>query len=317
MLTFHSFRNADPPLLAALWRSRSGQPGLSQPVSPELLEQLVFAKLYFDYDGLILARDDGRLVGFAHAGFGPNEERSWISTASGITCLVLTGPGCDEDRVAGGLLERCEEYLKNRGAKLLLGGGLGPLSPFYVGLYGGSELPGVLDSDLVARRAFESRGYREVERTVLMHRELSEFEAIGDRRQMQIRRQTVFEATADAPTRSWWEACLFGEYELTRFDLKPQGGGPAVASATFRSAVPEGASAERQSVGLIDIHVAADYRRGGLARFLLNNAFRWFLRRGIVSVAVQAPESDAYVLTVFSNLGFSKVEQGGLWRKEA
>ena len=316
MLTFHPFRNADPPLLAALWRSRSGQPGLTQPVSPELLEQLVFSKLYFDYDGLILARDDGRLVGFAHAGFGPNEQQSWISTARGVTCLILTAPGCDEDLVAGGLLERCEEYLKNRGAKLLHGGGLGLLSPFYVGLYGGSELPGVLDSDLVARRAFESRGYREVERTVLMRRELSEFEAMGDRRQMQIRRQTVFEATADAPTRSWWEACLFGEYELTRFDLKPQGGGPAVAAATFRSTVPEGVSAERQSAGLIDIHVAADYRRGGLARFLLNNAFRWFLRRGIASVAVQAPESDPYVLTVFSNLGFSKVEQGGLWRKE-
>ena len=97
MLTFRPFRNVDPPVLAALWRSRAGQPGLLQPVSPDLLEQLVFAKLYFDYDGLILAHDDGRPVGFAHAGFGPNETRSWISTETGVTCLILTRPDCDED----------------------------------------------------------------------------------------------------------------------------------------------------------------------------------------------------------------------------
>jgi len=45
MLTFRTFRNSDPPVLAALWRSRAGQPGLWQPVSPDLLEQMLFAKL--------------------------------------------------------------------------------------------------------------------------------------------------------------------------------------------------------------------------------------------------------------------------------
>jgi hypothetical protein len=52
MLTYRTFRNSDPPALAALWRSRAGQPGLVQPVSPDLLEQLVFSRLYFDYGGL-------------------------------------------------------------------------------------------------------------------------------------------------------------------------------------------------------------------------------------------------------------------------
>ena len=67
MLTYRSFRNADPPILTALWRSRAGQPGLMNLVSPDLLEQLVFAKPYFDYAGLILAFADGSPVGFAHA----------------------------------------------------------------------------------------------------------------------------------------------------------------------------------------------------------------------------------------------------------
>lgn len=316
MLTFRPFRNVDPPVLAALWQSRAGQPGLLQPVSPDLLEQLVFAKLYFDYDGLILAHDDGRPVGFAHAGFGPNETRSWISTETGVTCLILTHPDCDEDEVARGLLEHCENYLKSRGAKSLQGSGVGPLHPFYVGLYGGSDLPGVLDSDLVARRAFESCGYREVERTVVMRCELSEFEATVDRRQMKIRRQTVVEVTIDAPTQSWWEACVFGEFDLTRFDLKPRGGGPAIATATFRGTVPDGATTMGRSVGLVEISVNADCRRGGLALFLLNDAFRWFLRQGIACVDVQTHGTDVPALATFSKLNFRQVEQGVVWRKE-
>ena len=67
MLTYRTFRNFDPPVLAALWRSRAGQPGLLQPVSPDVLEQLVFAKIYFDYSGLVVAWNDDQPVGFAHA----------------------------------------------------------------------------------------------------------------------------------------------------------------------------------------------------------------------------------------------------------
>ena len=121
MLTYRTFRNADPPVLSSLWRSRAGQPGLLQPVSPDLLEQLVFAKLYFDYAGLVLAYDDGQPVGFAHAGFGPNAAANWICTDVGVTCMVLVRPDCAEAEVAAGLLDRCEDYLRRRGATVFYG----------------------------------------------------------------------------------------------------------------------------------------------------------------------------------------------------
>ena len=57
---------------------------------------------------------------------------------------------------------------------------------------------------------------------------------------MQVRRQMMVEVTADAPTRTWWEACTVGEFDLTRFELVPRGGGSAVATATFRSMEPSG-----------------------------------------------------------------------------
>lgn len=316
MLTYRTFRNFDPPALSALWRSRAGQPGLLQPVSPDLLEQLVFAKLFFDCRGLILACDGDEPVGFAHAAFGPNADQTWTCTETGVICMVLVRPGCDEAEAAAGLLDRCEEYLRGRGAKVLYGGGLRPLNPFYVGLYGGSELPGVLDADTVARDALASRGYREIERTALLRRDLSSFESLVDRQQMQVRRQMMVEVTADAPTRTWWEACTIGEFDLTRFDLVPRGGGTPAATAIFRSMEPSGTTSAGRAAGLIELTVAESYRRRGLAVFLLSEAFRQFLRQGITHVEAQASQADAPALALLEKLGFHRAAEGGVWRKE-
>lgn len=316
MLTYRTFRNSDPPTLTSLWRSRAGQPGLLQPVSPDLFEQLLFAKLYFDYGGLFLAWDDGVPVGFAHAGFGPNAEQSAIATDTGVICVVLTRPGCAEAEVSAGLIDRCEDYLRRRGAKTCLGGGLNPIYPFYVGLYGGSELPGLLDSDVVARNAFAARGYRETERTTILRRELDRFESPMDRRQMQARRQMVVEVTVDAPTRTWWEACVLGEFELTRFDLVPRVGGSPVASADFRSMESSGSISLGRAAGLMGLHVAETHRRRGLAVFLLSEAFRQFFRQGILRVEVQTRQSNPAAMEMFRRLGFEPIEEGGVWEKD-
>jgi ribosomal protein S18 acetylase RimI-like enzyme len=317
MLTYRPFRNTDPPALAALWRSRAGQPGLFQPISLDLLEQLVFAKLYFDYDGLLLACADGQPVGFAHAGFGPNAERTWTSTEAGAACMLLVRPDCAEAEVAGGLLDRCEEYLRGRGARVLYGGGLSPINPFYLGLYGGSELPGVLDSDTTARQIFAARGYQETERTSLLRRELSGFESLMSRQQMQLRRQVLVEVTVDVPTRNWWEASVLGEFDLTRFDLLPRTGGAPIATAMFRNMEPNGMTSASRAMGLVEITVAESHRRRGLAVFLLSEAFRQFVRQGILHVEVQIRQTDAAALELYRKFGFQQVDQGGMWRKDA
>lgn len=317
MLTYRAFRNSDPPALVSLWQSRAGQSGLQQPVSPDLLEQLNFAKLYFDPQGLFLALDDGRPIGFAHAGFGPNAERTWISTDVGATCVVLVRPDCPEAEVASGLVERCEDYLRRRGAKVLYGGGLAPMNPFYVGLYGGSDLPGILDSDTVARQAFAARGYQEVERLSVLRCELNRFESIVDRRQMQVRRQMLVEVVADAVSQNWWEACTIGEFDLTRFDLVPRVGGSPVASAVFRCMEPAGISPAYRANGLMNITVDEGYRRRGLSLFLLSEAFRQFQRQGIQHVETQVRQNDTVILEILHKLGFRQTEQGGVWQRDA
>ena len=48
-------------------------------MSVSVLERHVFSKPFFDRQGFILALQDGKLVVFVHAGFGPNEQLSDIS----------------------------------------------------------------------------------------------------------------------------------------------------------------------------------------------------------------------------------------------
>jgi ribosomal protein S18 acetylase RimI-like enzyme len=316
MLTFRPFRNTDPPLLAEIWRSRAGQPGLIQPISTDLLEQFIFAKLYFEYAGLIIAQDDGRGVGFAHAGFGATEEENGVSTELGTTCLVLARPECDQANVATGLLDRSEAYLRSRGAKVIYGGGIRPLNAFYLGLYGGSELPGVLESDTIVQQVYFAHGYREIDRTHLLRRDLSTFEAIVDRRQMQVRRQMVVEVAADPPTRTWWEACTLGPFDLTRFELVPRSGGAAVAWAIFRNMDLAPGTGRPRAVGLIEVMVDESYRRRGLAEFLISEAFRQFTREGAATVEVQAMQHNIAALGLYHKLGFEPVGHGSVLRKE-
>lgn len=314
-MIYRTFRNIDPPAITAIWRSRAGQPGLIQPVSADLFEQLVFAKLYFDYNGLVLAFDDGQPVGFAHAGFGPGDRGNDVCPDLGTTCVVMVRPDCEEAVVAAELLDRCEQYLRQRGAKVLYGGGIHPINSFYLGLYGGSELPGVLDSDAVAQRLFRSHGYQEIDRTQILQCDLSTFQTPVDRGQMQIRRQMIVEVTVDVPARNWWEACTLGEFELTRFDLIPRGGSGPAATALFRSMEPSGMSAMGRAAGLIELDVDESSRRRGLATFLLSEAIRQFVRQGIGVAEAQTMQHNPAALGLYQKLGFRPIGQGVVFRK--
>ena len=315
MLRYRTFSNLDPPVLAAIWRSRAGQRGLTQPISVDLLEQFVFGKIHFDYDGLILAVEDERPVGFAHAAFGPNSRRDWFSTGQGITCLVVVRPDCDEAPVASGLLERSEAYLKGRGAEVLFGGAAHTMFPFYLGLHGGSEPTGVLDSDTVARQAYLARGYEEVGRILCFRRPLGAFRPPTDRRQLQLRRQTIVHVKMDPPSRDWWEACTTGDFDLTRFELLPRGGGEPLAWATFWGMEIAGFGPVRAQ-GLLDVHVDPKHRRQGMATFLMGEAFRQLAQLGVAEVEGQTAEQNQPCAGLFRKLGMEPSQHGGVFRKK-
>ncbi|MBN2023036.1 MAG: GNAT family N-acetyltransferase [Pirellulales bacterium] len=300
-----------------IWQSRHVQAGLFGPMTVDLIEQFVLSKLYFEPSGLVLAREDDRPVGFAHAGFGPTDDEADVSRELGTTCLILVRPDCDEARVAAGLLNQCETYLAAAGAKVLYGGAMAPLDPFYHGFYGGSELPGILATDQVARGAFESSGYKEIDRTVLFRGNLHSYEPPTGRQQLLLRREMLVHVVNDPPYRSWWECCATGGFERTRFELRPRLGGDCVAHAVVRNMDPTQGLGGAPSAGLTELHVDAGFRKRGLSVFLLAEVFHHLTRMGVDWVELQTMSHNTAALGLYERLGFEQVNEGIVFRKES
>lgn len=313
MIVYRAFRNTDPPRLAELWRNQTRR-GLMQPMTMAALDRYVLSKPTFDREGLIVAADGERLLGFAHAGFGPSEDGSSLSRADGVVSLVMLHADADAN-VAGELLLRAEQYLLSRGARRLFGGGQYPLSPFYYGLYGGSEPSGVLDSDSVGQRIFADNGYAPHLRSQVLHRELGSFRPVVDRQQMQIRRQTNVEIAVDPPASSWWEAVMFEPFERTRCFIVPRDGGAPSASVQFWNMETMTATLGVQAVGIVGLEVNNPRRRQGLAKFLLGEALRQLHAHGVTLAEVHVAESNEPALNLFRSLGFNQVDGSTLYCK--
>jgi ribosomal protein S18 acetylase RimI-like enzyme len=315
---FRPFRNSDPPRLAEIWRNQPPQRGVMQPVSAGLLEQFVFSKPYFDPDGLIVATHDGAAVGFVHAGFGPNDEETALSTDLGTTYVLMLRGDHRHAALADELLARAEGYLRDRGTRVLYAGGVRPLNGFYLGLYGGSELTGVLASDPVLGDTCPRNHYREIDRVVVLQRELRRYRQPITRSQRQLRRETTCREEYCPPAKTWWEACTSGAFERLQFTLEPtsaDGGGPW-ASVWFWDIEPLSTGWGVPTTGMYDLHVASARRRRGVATYLLSEAFARLSSRGIVLVEAQTMQTNAPALALYQKLGFEKVDEGVVYRKE-
>lgn len=314
LIQYRAFRNSDAPQLAEIWRSQSAGRGLMQPMTPVVLERFVFSKPTFDPHGLHVAVEGGKVLGFAHAGFGPSDDQSTLSTEHGVTCLVMLRPDA-EASIAGELLARCEAFLEQRGAKTLYGGGSYPLSPFYYGLYGGSEFSGVLESDARMQAIFQEHGYREARRSTVLHRNLADFRPVVDRTQVQIRRHTTVEMVIDPPTTTWWEACIFEPFDRTRCILLARDGGPPRAAVNFWSMETMVGTWGVHAVGIAGLEVGPVRRRQGLATYLLGEAMRHLHTQGCALVEVHVDQGNAAAQALFRHLGFEQVDASVLYRK--
>jgi ribosomal protein S18 acetylase RimI-like enzyme len=287
-----------------------------QPVSAMLLEQLVFSKPYFDPDGLIVALHDNVPIGFVHAGFGPNEQHAAIEADLGTTYLLMLRADHRRPEVATELLSRAEAYLRERGASVFYAGGIRPLNGFYLGLYGGSELPGVLATDPVFHDLADRSGYRAIDRVVVLQLELARYRAVFSRDQRRLRRELVFTELYNPPDISWWDACTMGSFDRLRYSLEPVGSGTALASVWFWDIEPLSTSWGLPTAGMFDLEVSRDRRRQGLATFLLGEAFERLRARGVVRIEAQTMQSNTAATALYEKLGFTRVDTGVVYRKE-
>jgi ribosomal protein S18 acetylase RimI-like enzyme len=312
---FRPFLNSDPPHLTEIWRSQPSQRGVMQPMSVGLFEQLVFSKPYFDREGLIVATKDNRPIGFAHAGFGPNETETALSTDLGTTYLLMLHSDHRDPAVADELLARSEAYQQDRGAKVIYGGGIQPLNGFYLGLYGGSELPGILATDAVFLDACRRNNYREIDQVLVLQRDLAQFRSVVSWEQRRLRRSAVLNEHYGPPAKTWWEACTTGAFERLEFSMQNSAQGQPLASVGFWDIEPLSTGWGAATAGMFDLQVATEARRQGLATFLLGDAFSRLRDRGIVLVEAQTMRGNTPALAMYQKLGFQTVDSGYVFRK--
>lgn len=314
MIDIRCFRNSDPPRIADVWRAADLGPAAMQPMTAALLEAAVFSKPYFDREGLIVAADDDRVVGFAHAAFGPNKARSAVDAETGTTLLVAVVPHPLQDRIGDELLRGCEDYLRKRGARTILGGGSAELRSFYLGLYGGSDLPGILDSSSMMHQLFERAGYESAERIAVLRRTLQGFRPPVNRMQLATRRNTVLRAIDEPTRRTWWEAATTTGIALRRYELLDQAD-ELLGSASFWDMQPLAGAWGVLAAGLLDVEIEGPRRRQGLANYLVAEALHDLAQEGVTLVETHASASNAAALSLFAKLGFETAEHGTVFRK--
>jgi GNAT superfamily N-acetyltransferase len=280
-----------------------------------LLEQRVFSKPYFDRRGLIVAESDGRLAGFVHAGFGCNTDGSDISTQVGTTHMLMVAPHEGRDEIAQQLLTRSEQYLIDGGARTLLAGSVYPANAFYLGLYGGSQSPGLLESDVENVRLFRDSGYEEIGRHGVMQRSLTAFRPVVNRQQMQIRRQYRVESEFDPQPTNWWEACTIGQMDRVRFRLVSRRDGGDCGSVVFWDMQRISGNWGVHTMGLMNLEIAPQLQRQGLGTYLVGEALRSMHEAGTSLAEAQMDDDNQAAVGLFEKLGFQAVDTGLVLRK--
>jgi GNAT superfamily N-acetyltransferase len=286
-----------------------------QAVTPSLLEKHVLAKPWFDREGLIVACDGARPVGFAHAGFGADCEQRQLDCSQGTTCLLLVSPHEERETIATELMAASEDYLRRRGAKQVYAGSQSPFNPFYLGMYGSSDVAGVLNSNIGWVSLLGALGYKPQIRRVLAGRVLSGFRPPVDRNQMQVRRRFKIAGPMDVLPDNWWDASVWAAHEWARFDLVLPGGGEPIVSATFWDVDPLARSWGVQTVGLVRLEDTPEAREEGLTTFLLAESLRQYQANGYAQFEAQAGIEDASLRGLFELLGLVEYDEGALWVK--
>lgn len=315
-IQYRPFRNSDPPHLLRIWHGCQLGRGAALEFPTEAFDMLVLAEPYFDRHGLIVATADDYPVGFVHAGFGTDAHEQLLDFSTGVICAVLVLPEFRREGIGRELVRRAEAYLIERGAGALLAGEAPPHNPFYMGLYGGSESVGFLESDPAAAPFFSHLGYAPQRRFFLYRRDITQQNLPFDPRLVAIRRKLQLQISEAPQHPTWWWSTRQGRFDTLHFSLVPiSGGGEPPAAICCWGMDFHSATRRQRTVGMLDLSVAVGERRKGYGKALLNEVIRRLREELVTHLEISIAEDNAPARTLFSHLGFEPADTGVVYAR--
>jgi ribosomal protein S18 acetylase RimI-like enzyme len=316
VITYRTFRNGDPPAIRELWNLQAGPSrGCGWLAGCDHLEQLIFSKPYFNRDCFQLAFSGKQLVGLCLAGFGGDERREGIDASSGAICLLLVHPEFRRQGIGAELLRRGQDFLRQGGAATQFVGAQHPLNPFGLGLYGGSDTPGVLESDAEVERFVRKRGYEPADTSLVYQLSLlDEIARLDDPRLPLLRRNVkIFSETFPLP-KTWWHACTMGPTISYRYEMVDGQTDEQIASALVWEMETFGWAWKVRTFGITDFNVEFSRRRRGYGKLLLQSILKHLQENKIGLVEAQMMERNLPTRSLFELLGFQRVDIGRVYR---
>jgi ribosomal protein S18 acetylase RimI-like enzyme len=314
--SFRPFRNGDPPALAELWNRGLPHRCVAGPLSPHDFDSLVIGKLHFDAAGLIVAERESRVVGFAHAGFGPLQPSGpsqALCNAMGTVAMLVVDHDRSDPELEFGLLVAAERYLRDCGASVVYAGGQYPVNPFYWSIYGGSEWAGILSSHMPFVRVVQAAGYEPVSTTALLEADLTAPEVRNPMSPV-VRRRARIEVSDDIMLDRWWDALAIGAYRPMLFRLTSRADDRILARALTWDMSSVGYGDGRGWTGLVELEVDQSCRRQGYGRHLVAEILRHCRDQFTSVVSVQTSATNLPAIALYESLGFKQVEAAYLYR---
>lgn len=310
MVAYRTFRNSDPPRILELWNSSETARGFARLSGCDTLERYVFSKPYFDRAGLILAEDGGRIVGFGHFGFGCDESFSHVDPTHGTVCMLLVHQSHRRQGIGSKLLELGQAYLRDQGTMFQYAGALHPINPFYLGIYGGSESPGILESDAEMTAFVRHRGYEPIDTCWAFQRTLQDLSTVDDKRVPLLRREVDILVEPWPTPPSWWHACTMGPMISLRYEMVERTTRVPIGHAWAWEMDAFGLRWRFPAVGITNFHIEESRRRHGFATLLLQGILKHLYDQRVGIVEIQTMESNSAARGLYQKFGFRHVDTG-------
>lgn len=312
MIEYRPFRNSDPPELTRLWNTGGLGRGAVKDLAPDVLDLVNLSQPHFQREGLILAVENERAVGFIHAGFALKDDESGLEKKHGVICAAVVEPKSRRQGIGRELVRRAEEYLQNAGATTISAGPAPGRDPFYVGLYGGCQPAGFLDSDPAAAPFFQTLGYVPLARHLVYQREVTgppepvHFRLIGIRRKLEV------VGSLQPLDMTWGWGARFGRLDTLEFLLCPKGkpGAETFARVTLMGLENYIGKWQQRAVGLAGLFVPEKDRRKGYGQALVLDICRKLRDEMIQCIDAHAEESNTAARGLLESCGFQQIDAG-------